>query len=67
MNIIIIFMLVLNLILLPLVAYFAVRFMSRKLDTNARWHRKVLVNEVDWLLRAHGNRVADSFSYLNRR
>ena len=67
MNIIIIFMLVWNLILPPLVTYFAVRLLSRKLDTNARWHRKVLVKEVDWLLRAHENRVADRFSYLNRR
>ena len=67
MNIAIIIMLGLNLILLPLAAYLTVRTLSRMLDTNARWHRKVLVNEIDWLLKAQETRVADRFTRLAGR
>ncbi len=59
MNILIIFMLGLNLILLPLVAYLTVRTLSSKLDTNARWHRQALNTEIDTLLLKHEGRLVE--------
>ena len=59
MNILIITLLALNIILLPLAAYFVVRTLSRKLDSNARWHRQVLLKELDGLLLQHENGFAD--------
>ena len=63
MNIFIITMLLLNVILLPLAAYFVVCTLSRKLDSNTRWHRQVLAKEVEALLREHENRFADRLSH----
>ncbi len=59
MNLLIIFMLGLNLILLPLVAYLTVRTLSSKLDTNARWHRQALNTEIDTLLLKHEGRLVE--------
>ena len=44
MNILILIFLVLN-IILPLAAYLVVRTLSCKHDTNARWHRQVLLKD----------------------
>jgi len=49
MNILILFILGLNLVLVPLVAYFSVRTLSSRLDSNARWHRQVLNTEIETL------------------
>ena len=67
MNIFILTLLVLNLILLPLAAYFVVRTLSRKLDSNARWHRQVLLKELDGLLLEHENRFAGRLNYTAQR
>jgi hypothetical protein len=67
MNMLIVTMLVLNLILLPLAAYCVVRTLSHKLDSNARWHRQVLIKELDVLLLEHENRFADRLSHTVQR
>jgi hypothetical protein len=66
MNIVIIIMLSFNLILVPLVAYFAVWALSSKMDTNARWHRQALKTEIDTLLLKHEGRLADRIRTLIR-
>jgi hypothetical protein len=66
MNILILIFLVLN-IILPLAAYLVVRTLSCKHDTNARWHRQVLLKELDNLLLEHENRFADRLSHTARR
>ena len=59
MNILILVMLVLNLIPVPLVACLAVRTLSSRLDTNARWHRQALNIEIETLLLKHEGCLAD--------
>ena len=66
MNILITTLLALNIILLPLAAYLVVRTLSRKLDSNARWHRQVLLKELDGLLLQHESRFADRLYYTAR-
>jgi hypothetical protein len=66
MNILILFILGLNVILVPLVAYLSVRTLSSRLDSNARWHRQVLHTEIDTLLLKHEGRLADRIRTLTR-
>ena len=63
MNILIIALLILNMILLPLAAYLVVWALSRKLDSNARWHRQVLAKEIGVLLLDHENRFVVRLSH----